>query len=176
MDINTFFTMNEGNWISQKTSYHPNLKKHITKKGKILITETTNNTNMREKIKLNNINLNNNTIKSYTVNKEQDKKTNSTIIIANENKYENYKQQGKIYLFNKKLNNKLLEGIFQIEKEVFTIIIKDGQFEAEEKIWFVNPNLKLTNSIVRHKKNCINISFTSEIKIQIKKFEDNNKN
>nr|YP_010337251.1 hypothetical protein MW575_pgp024 [Pseudoerythrocladia kornmannii]QUE28331.1 Ycf58 [Pseudoerythrocladia kornmannii]UNJ16836.1 hypothetical protein [Pseudoerythrocladia kornmannii] len=165
MDLDTFFNVNQGNWISQKTAYNPNLKSHTTKKGKVCINIVNNHSVNAKKI-LEPYNSAQTNIKSYSVNwgKNESQQYGLVIIPNDQDKQQIYK--GKIHKYNKNFEKKILEGYFELENGVLKVIIKTGEIEAEERIWFVNSNLKLTNSIIKKSKNCINISFTSEIKIQ----------
>nr|YP_010337685.1 hypothetical protein MW427_pgp156 [Sahlingia subintegra]UNJ17270.1 hypothetical protein [Sahlingia subintegra] len=165
IDIATFFRMNLGNWLTQKTSYNPNSKQHTTSTSKTYINKTNS-----QKIMANNevkdLLLFKNNIEVYDINSEQEKiKTYSTIIYINDDS-KTAKSNGKIYKLCHNSKNKIIQGNFELDKGVLKILTKKQQLSVEETIWFINNNLKLSKTIVKKNTHCIHISFASDIKIK----------
>nr|QUE30058.1 Ycf58 [Erythrocladia irregularis] len=165
MDIDTFFNVNKGNWISQKTSYNPNLKNHTTIKGKVCIEKNVITSMIaKQTLPINTIEENN--LKTFNINWGQAKNQRHTVVIALEHQHTKQNCKGKVYKYDQNSERKILEGTCQFKNDILTLNLTNGEFEAEERIWFVNSNVKLTNSVIKRKKECILLSFSSEIKIE----------
>nr|YP_009541579.1 hypothetical protein [Synarthrophyton chejuense]AYR05588.1 hypothetical protein [Synarthrophyton chejuense] len=50
-------------------------------------------------------------------------------------------------------------------KNYIYLTYKNKNYYIKELVYFVNPNLKIIKSIIKNKKKCIGISFSSEIRI-----------
>lgn len=165
IDIATFFRMNLGNWLTQKTSYNPNSKQHTTSTSKTYVSKT-NNQKIIANNELKDLLLFKNNIEVYDINSEQGKiKAYSTIIYINtDNK--TAKSNGKIYKLCHNSRNKIIQGKFELDKGVLKILTKKQQLSVEETIWFINNNLKLSKTIIKQNNHCVHISFASDIKIK----------
>lgn len=62
--------------------------------------------------------------------------------------------------------NQSLQGCYILGKdEVLTLITSSDSFYAEERLWYLMPNLRLRTSIVTHNNGLTQASFCSEIRL-----------
>ncbi len=62
--------------------------------------------------------------------------------------------------------NQALKGCYLFaEDEVLTLITESDNFYAEERLWYLMPNLRLRTSVVKHKNGLTQASFCSEIRL-----------
>ena len=166
IDIDNFFTMNLGNWLTQKTSYNPSSKKHTTSTTKTFIKKIEDHTSILNLLNNNkDENLSTiNKIQAYNITSEKGRREASSVLTYIEQ--HDSKSNGIIYKIGTNKNNQNTIGEFQLIGNVLKILIKHKRFAIEEKIWFINKNLKLTKSIIKREDHCVLISFVSEIKIE----------
>lgn len=168
IDIDNFFTMNLGNWLTQKTSYNPNLRKHTTSTTTTCIIKDTKQTIFANLFDLpeNNSYVKEEESQIYNVTSQNDQDNTSSIVAYLRNNLS--KSDGVLYKLDKNNNNKMIKGKFNLIDGVLKIIIIHNDLIIEETIWFINQNLKLSKSIIKQNDHCILIEFTSEIKIKQK--------
>lgn len=173
MDINTFIEKTAGNWFSQRTTYKINKETVDNSKANLNINLLEKNSDQAKTICQENgldIENNINIITSDWDNSPDWGKPkqigNSTIVINHDS---NDLKTGKIWRLLG--NKKVLEGKFFIaEDNSITFTINQNNQYVEEKIWFANDNLRLRNTVIKHKNQVIETSFYSEIKkIQVEK-------
>nr|QUE28536.1 Ycf58 [Porphyrostromium boryanum] len=164
-DVDNFFTMNLGNWLTQKTSYNPSSKKHKTSKTKISIGKLE-----YKSLKASGVNsMELPTIASrdktfiYNISSINGGANTSSLLSYTKAVYS--ESNSNIYKFCKNSRGKTIEGTFELIGGVMNVSVQINQLSIEERIWFINKNLKLTKSIIRDNKHCVLISFASEIKI-----------
>nr|QUE29531.1 Ycf58 [Erythrotrichia foliiformis] len=166
IDIENFFKMSVGNWLTQKTSYNPNSKKHKTKTTKTTVSKIEMKNlliHFLEKITDQNP-IEKNSGQAYNITSKQDNKDVSSIITYS---YQNHsKSNGVIHKIDNNNLDKTITGKFHLCEGVLKILVNKETLSVEETIWFINENLKLTKSITRKNEHCVLISFISEIKIR----------
>ncbi|WP_218081820.1 phycobiliprotein lyase [Anthocerotibacter panamensis] len=59
-----------------------------------------------------------------------------------------------------------LQGHYRLEGEALTLILNQGEFASEERIWFGGPNLRLRALTVKRGGGWSMVSFFSEIRAQ----------
>nr|QUE28154.1 Ycf58 [Sahlingia subintegra] len=169
IDIATFFRMNLGNWLTQKTSYNPNSKQYKTSTSKTYINKTDNKTIIQPLLannELQDLLLIKNQTEIYDINSEQGKRKVSSILTYINKDNKTTKSNGIIYKVSQNKKNKIIQGKFELDKGVLKVFINNNKLSIEESIWFINNNLKLTQSIIKQNNHCVHISFASEIKIK----------
>lgn len=167
MDINTFIEKTAGSWFSQRTTYNINKEAVDNSKANLNINLLDKDSDQAKVIcQENNLETEDN---MTIITSEWDNSPDwgkpkqighSTIIISY---CTDDLKKGKIWRLLG--NKKILNGHFLIAEDdslTFTIT-KENQY-VEEKIWFANDNLRLRNTVIKHKEQVIETSFYSEIK------------
>nr|YP_010337058.1 hypothetical protein MW574_pgp024 [Madagascaria erythrocladioides]QUE29087.1 Ycf58 [Madagascaria erythrocladioides]UNJ16643.1 hypothetical protein [Madagascaria erythrocladioides] len=162
MNIENFFLLNQGSWLTQKTYYSLKKKQHNTQKGKLQVKKIEFPQNLGNNALLN---FKQNKMETYEIVWNDDLQNKDIIAIYIKNHNQNNSADGTIYKFKNKSIDEASKSNFKLEKNVLTTYTKQDVFHIEEKIWFVNSNLRLSESKVKNNEGCINISFSSEIKI-----------
>lgn len=164
-DVDIFFAMSLGNWLTQKTSYNPGLKKHTTSKTKTsisLLKKENKTMDWGEDKRLKNISPDS-TAFVYNVHSERgDSRVSSVLTYTKDLSSVSSK---RLYKFCKSGQDKTIQGTFELVGGVLKVLVKINTLTIEETIWFVNSNVKLTKSTVKDRNHCVLISFASEIKI-----------
>ncbi|AFZ46195.1 Protein of unknown function CpeS/Ycf58 [Cyanobacterium stanieri PCC 7202] len=166
MDINTFIEKTAGSWFSQRTTYNINKEAVDNSKANLNINLLEKNSDQAKAIcQENGLDIEDITIIASDWDNSPDwgkpKQVGHSTMIINHNTDD--LKAGKIWRLLG--NKKLLEGHFSIAEDnsiTFTLD-KDNQY-VEEKIWFANDNLRLRNTVIKHKDQVIETSFYSEIK------------
>ena len=165
MNYDFFCNKMTGNWIVQSTnySYSP---------GSFEFTDTVINYTKWTHIKdygqdlsliLNNLNIQETTsnTKLYCIQYQNDSAYNKHYVLL--------VQQGANKACMLKFNYKLdLVNKFTIKscsERCLYIVSKIDSFTFDQKIYFLNNNLKLVKSVVKRQAECVSTSFSSEIKI-----------
>ncbi|MBE9136790.1 phycobiliprotein lyase [Nodosilinea sp. LEGE 07088] len=65
-----------------------------------------------------------------------------------------------------------VQGHYQVENEVLTIVTPTAAGQVEERLWFVNPNLRMRTSVVKVDDTVQIASFCSEIRMGLAKPAD----
>jgi hypothetical protein len=55
-------------------------------------------------------------------------------------------------------------GQYQLEDEVLTLTVQTDDFQSEERLWYMNPNLRMRTSLVQRPDGFKMASFCSEIR------------
>lgn len=55
-------------------------------------------------------------------------------------------------------------GQYQLEDEILTLMVKTDEFQSEERLWYMNPNLRMRTSLVQRSDGFKMASFCSEIR------------
>lgn len=155
----------EGNWIIQSTTYSLLKNKILTSSNQINWKTVKNKENI-SLIKL----LLKNIIEKYCI-------SNSSIYILESINKKRLEKFYKFFLYNQELEKGYLlkldnsgnilsksEFVYKSSQYLRINHNRDG-FYVIEDIYFINPNLKIVKSIIKKNKQCIGISFSSEIKI-----------
>nr|QUE28581.1 Ycf58 [Porphyrostromium japonicum] len=164
-DVDIFFAMSLGNWLTQKTSYNPGLKKHTTSKTKTSINRLNkeNTTiDLGEDKKLKNISSGGTAFVYNVYSEKGESRASSVLTYAKDLSSASSK---RLYKFCKSSQDESIKGTFELIGGVLKVLVKINTITIEEKIWFVNNNVRLTRSTVKDRKHCVLISFASEIKI-----------
>ena len=76
-------------------------------------------------------------------------------------------QEGQL-LQRQGINNKSILGRYKLdENDVLTFITESPNFYAEERFWYLMPNLRLRTSVVKNAQGCTQASFCSEIRMGV---------
>lgn len=62
-----------------------------------------------------------------------------------------------------------LQGSYRVEDEVLTIVTPTDAGQVEERLWFVNPNLRMRTSVLKAGDDVQMASFCSEIRMGVAK-------
>jgi CpeS-like protein len=62
-----------------------------------------------------------------------------------------------------------LQGSYRVEDEVLTIVTPTDAGQVEERLWFVNPNLRMRTSVLKTGDDVQMASFCSEIRMGVAK-------
>jgi len=155
----------EGNWIIQSTTYSL-LKNRILTFSNEINWKPVKNKNSNSLVKL----LSQKMIDTYNPN-------NSSIYIVESKNNTKIEKFYKFFLYNEKLNKgnllKFNNSGNLLSKSEFTyksnqqlcINHNNNGLSVNENIYFIDQNLKIVKSIIKKNKQCIGISFSSEIKI-----------
>jgi hypothetical protein len=156
MNISNFFTLNKGQWVVQRTLYNIKDENIYNHQYDIKINYPTNSHILRKEEKLQHLPklelfVNHSITKDISIlpiEKRQEKFSKGNIKkILHENtiKY-------NFILYSNSVN-------------YISLVNKIGSLTIFERIWFVNPNLRLSISLIKKKNKYLLTSFTSEIKI-----------
>ncbi|MEM6520958.1 MAG: phycobiliprotein lyase [Cyanobacteria bacterium P01_C01_bin.70] len=55
-------------------------------------------------------------------------------------------------------------GHYALEEEVLTLSVRNDKFESDERLWYMNPNLRMRTSLVKRADGIRMSSFCSEIR------------
>lgn len=58
----------------------------------------------------------------------------------------------------------IIIGKYQLENEILTLNVRAPDFESEERLWYINPNLRMRTSLVKGANGLQMASFCSEIR------------
>jgi hypothetical protein len=99
-----------------------------------------------------------------TVDSNPKKQMGSTMLVAV--RHPDQEQEGLLLQDRKDLNSKTLTGRYILaEDEVLTLITESEGFYAEERFWYLMPNLRLRTSMVQRKDGFNQAAFCSEIRM-----------
>ncbi len=170
MDIIEFFKLSAGEWFSQRTI-------HNLVSGELQAGKSEVNVEILEKthptlIKLCEQNQVNSSVTELigvkiswngTINKEQVKDVGSTMLILIPNS-ENL-NQGELLQDRGNGNSKKISSRYIMGKDdVLTLITESEGLYAEERLWYLIPNLRLRTSVVNRSQGFTFASFCSEIR------------
>nr|YP_010873159.1 hypothetical protein ycf58 [Nemalion vermiculare]WGV34415.1 hypothetical protein ycf58 [Nemalion vermiculare] len=149
MPINTFLQANSGRWLTSRTVYMAQSKKIYRQQSELgVISRKVSNYKRSLRIK---------TTSSITHDRINDKLTNISYFLGN-NKSNispeiiNIQEIYNLFSFLNKRNH--LSTIYQV-----------NNLTVFDKLWLVNPNLRLNVSLIYKSNTCISIAFSSDIKI-----------
>lgn len=57
-----------------------------------------------------------------------------------------------------------IAGRYQLEAEVLTLVVNNDEFHSEERLWYMNPNLRMRTSLLKRADGFQMASFCSEIR------------
>ncbi len=57
-----------------------------------------------------------------------------------------------------------VSGKYQLEDEILTLSVHNDDFESEERLWYMNPNLRMRTSLVKRADGFRMSSFCSEVR------------
>ncbi|MGA7932163.1 MAG: phycobiliprotein lyase [Kovacikia sp.] len=176
MDIVDFFQLSSGKWFSHRTSHLLTDKRSEGGKSEVLVEMLPKTA--PEVIQL---------CEQYGI--DPDWALCGSRISWNGTIEEKKKQSGSTVLVpiadSEQANmGKLLRKIDSAEKpvagryavgsdEALTLIIEDGPFYSEERIWFASPNLRLRTTILKQADGFSTASFSSEIRMGLTKPPEN---
>jgi len=66
--------------------------------------------------------------------------------------------------FSKTDQEPAVAGKYQLEDEVLTLDIQSDEFQSHERLWYMNPNLRMRTSLVKRADGFQMASFCSEIR------------
>jgi hypothetical protein len=66
--------------------------------------------------------------------------------------------------FSKTEQEPAVAGHYQLEDEVLSLNIQNDEFESQERLWYMNPNLRMRTSLVKRADGLQMASFCSEIR------------
>ena len=72
---------------------------------------------------------------------------------------------GKGVLVQSAANQAPAKGEYTVEDEVLSIVTQTSEGEIEERLWFVNPNLRMRTSVFKTGDEVQMASFCSEIRM-----------
>jgi hypothetical protein len=92
------------------------------------------------------------------------KQMGSTMLVAVRSPEQ--ENEGLLLQNRKDLSNKALKGRYILgDDEVLTLITESEEFYAEERFWYLMPNLRLRTSMVQRKDGLNHAAFCSEIRM-----------
>lgn len=156
MKLLSFFQLNRGKWITQRTIYKIYTNEIYSYQSEMIVD--SNSTNDNQQIFDNSNSLLNSKLSLYIQN--QFNLNNFPISI------ENLKDFNQISFIKKQLTNN--KKLFYIHaNNNFYISLKNvvNNIVNFETIWFVNSNLRLSVSLIEKSNKCIITSFSSDIRI-----------
>ena len=57
-----------------------------------------------------------------------------------------------------------IAGQYVLENEVLTLSVRNDEFQSDERLWYMNPNLRMRTSLVKRADGQQMASFCSEIR------------
>lgn len=98
-----------------------------------------------------------------TVDGNPKQQVGSTTLVAVRNSQQ--ENEGLLLQNRKDLNSNLLKGRYILaEDEVLTLVTESDDFYAEERFWYLMPNLRLRTSFIKRKDGRNQAAFCSEIR------------
>nr|AYR05892.1 hypothetical protein [Lithothamnion sp.] len=161
MDSKFFINKIEGNWIIQSTNYSL-IKNTISTSINHVFWKKIKNTNNEIILK--------NRILKFPI-------TDRNVYIIESSNQKRNETFYKVFLCNEKMNKGSIlkinysgcivsQAFFNYKNNQYCHInYQYDNFNIAEKVYFINPNLKIIKSIITKNDMCIGISFSSEIKI-----------
>jgi len=150
----SFFQLNQGKWITQRTIYNICSDEIYTHQSQIHITPD------KQEISTNQ------TVRNFMV-------TNLDLYM--QNKFDQHmiffmmkREKNSLNRNLIKKNNSNIINYFNIcRNNMYYVSLKNaiGQLISFEKIWFINPNLRLSIGLIEKNNQCLITSFTSDIRI-----------
>nr|UEQ12118.1 phycobiliprotein lyase [Batrachospermum sp.] len=146
MNISNFFTLNKGQWVVQRTLYNIKDENIYNHQYEITINYPTNSHIPKLELFVN-----------RSIKKD-------ISILAMKKRQEQFNKGSMKKFFNEKTigYNFIL---YSNSVNYISLVNKIGILTIFERIWFVNPNLRLSISLIKKKNKYLLTSFTSEIKI-----------
>lgn len=171
MDIKLFLEQTNGQWFSQCTTYDLTKIESNVENSKadlaidILPSDDPKVTNLSQQY-----NINSQTILGVMIsnwNNAPDwgkpKQQGSSMLIIAMNKDDS--ATGEIFRLVNKPEQKIIKGKYILGKdEALTLILEEGNYCTEERIWFASTNLRMRTTIHKYHNQCFQTSFYSEIK------------
>nr|YP_009297755.1 chromophore lyase [Kumanoa americana]AOM67489.1 chromophore lyase [Kumanoa americana] len=152
----SFFQLNQGKWITQRTIYKIYTNEIYNYKSEIIINSNNHHHNQR--------------ISNYG-----DNLINTELNLYTQNKFNLNNLQINIEFLQAFNKINFLKKQFSSSKKLFYIHSHDSSYISLktvanniisfEKIWFVNSNLRLSISLIEKNNKCIMTSFSSDIRI-----------
>ncbi|VXD25613.1 Chromophore lyase CpcS/CpeS 1 [Planktothrix serta PCC 8927] len=173
MNIIEFFELSAGKWFSQRTLH--NLKSGQLQAGKSnLIMESLPQTDatvvqlcQQHKIDPTTISGGFRLTWDGTMEGNPNQQKGSAIVVPIINP--EHPQEGQLLQSQDTTPNQSLSGRYSLgADEVLTLITESPNFYAEERLWYLMPNLRLRTSIVKNSTGLTQASFCSEIRMGIK--------
>jgi CpeS-like protein len=156
MNISNFFTLNQGQWVVQRTLYNIKDENIYSHQYKITINDPMNSHILKEKKKLQ-------SISELELFVNHSIKKNISIITIDKRQEKFNKGNIKKFLHENTIEYNFI--LYSNSVNYISLVNRIGLLTIFERIWFVNPNLRLSISLIRKKNKYLLTSFTSEIKI-----------
>lgn len=150
MNISHFLDLNLGQWMTQKTTYLINKKLIYLNKSEITIKQDVSSLFLQHKLQ----NQYEKIISSYVIENNIDKDIKHIIKNINGTSCQLLTDQeiDNILDHVNKHNHISIQNIY-------------GNLNSIERLWLVNPNLRLGINIVKKQSQCVAITFISDIKM-----------
>lgn len=170
MDIKEFLELSAGKWFSQRTIH--NLSSGQLQAGKSTLTIDLLPENepsiiqVCEQYQVNPAQAWKGLKLSWegTIERETKQQTGQTMLVPLID--ESLPQEGQFLQKRPGSENAILKGRYVLgEDEVLVLITETDDFYAEERLWYLMPNLRLRTSIVKQQDGLTQASFCSEIRI-----------
>ena len=145
-----FLEMNIGKWMTQRTTY-------ITKQDLIYLHQSEITINSNDDLSILNKEQSKDSkdiISSYSIKNKIDKEIMYLLQDLHQHYFKNLKHKTIHILFN-----------YMNKHNHISINTISGHLNSTEKLWLVNPNLRLGINIIKKYNQCIAITFSSDIKI-----------
>ncbi|MDY7022965.1 MAG: phycobiliprotein lyase [Cyanobacteriota bacterium] len=173
MDIKEFFELSVGKWFSQRTIH--NLSSGQLQAGKSTLTiellsdNEPNIIQLCEQYQVNPSQARHSLKMSWegTIERETKQQTGQSLLLPIID--ESSPQAGLFLQQRLGSNNSLIKGRYSLgEDEVLVLVTETDDFSAEERLWYLIPNLRLRTSVVKQNNGLTQASFCSEIRIGLK--------
>ncbi len=173
MNITDFFNLSAGKWFSQRTVHHLTSGKLIAGKSNLVIESLQPSDAAVVKLCQQ---CQSETTAVWggirfswdgTVEGNPKKQIGSTLLVPVPHPD---KQNEGIFLQEKpNFQTQSLQGRYILDQdEVLTLITESEEFYAEDRLWYLIPNLRLRTSVVKRKNGLDQASFCSEIRMGMK--------
>jgi CpeS-like protein len=156
MNISNFFTLNKGQWVVQRTLYNIKDENIYNHQYEITIDYPMNSHIYKEKKKLQRI-------PELELFVNHSSKKNINLLIIDKIQEKCNKSNIKKFLHEKTIQYNFI--LYCNSVNYISLVNRIGLLTIFERIWFVNPNLRLSISLIKKKNKYLLTSFTSEIKI-----------
>nr|UEQ11920.1 chromophore lyase [Kumanoa mahlacensis] len=157
----SFFQLNRGKWVTQRTIYKIHTNEIHSYQSEIIIDSNSTNDNQQifdKSYNLHNANLFNSKLSLCIKNKFNLNNFQITIENFKDFNQTNFIKKQSIHskkLFYTHANNNSYISVKNVVNNIVNF----------EKIWFVNSNLRLSVSLIEKNNKCIMTSFSSDIRI-----------
>ncbi len=170
MNIIEFFELSAGKWFSQRTVHDLVSQKLQAGKSNLVIeTLSSSDANVVQLCQQHETDPSSvwGGLKlswEGTVDGNPKKQIGSTTLVAV--RHPEQENEGLLLQSRPGFNSKTLKGRYMMgEDEVLTLITESEEFYAEERFWYLIPNLRLRTSTVKRKDGLNHAAFCSEIRM-----------